>query len=348
MSSIGNEVLDTALNNINSTGASDVVDLATQALLKLKYKAAMDLAVKGLYDIPRSTLPLDSDNMCGKISLRHTTCGKYGRDAVPFAVIYIQAWFELENRVGHIRTATELEEFEQASIFIPLYYLKHLRSAMPFLVSVVWLKSILALGKLQEGKKEILNYLQTPEARLYMQGHWEAVVKREGPITADCSVVSSPKARYGEFIEILCLNVLVPLGEKSVAFSYLSTDVSIGDKKKLAIYKTIQNMPEIKPRKLYTRIPTLESKKNEDNNIETKHGETNDKVKHLVAEELLEDEPISDEDVKILVLSIVGVGIVAGVGYFAYRRRRNFLDNVSYGIRQFTRLLAGNQGSSIL
>jgi hypothetical protein len=348
MSSIGNEVLDTARSNIDSICASDV-DLATQALLKRKYKAAMDLAVKGLHSIPRSALSLDSHNMCGKISLRHTTCGKYGRDAVSFAVIYIQAWFELENRVAHIRTATELEEFEQAIIFIPLYYLHHLRSAMPFLVSVVWLKSILALGKLQEGKKEILNYLQTAEARLYMQGHWEAVLKREGPITADSSITLSPKARYGELIEILCLNILIPLGEKSVALSYLSTDVSIGDKKKLAIYKTIQNMPEIKPRKVYSSAPTLKRKKNEDNNIETKHGETNDEVKRpLAEEELLEDEPISDEDVKILVLSVVGVGIVAGVGYFAYRRRRNFLDSVSYGIRQFTRLLAGKQGGGIL
>ena len=321
---------------------NNLFQIAKIALVQRKFQVALDNAEKGLYNVARSTLPLDPDNMCGKISLRHTTCGKYGSDAVAFSIIYMQAWYELENRVDRIRTDADLKEFEQGIIFIPLYYLRHLRSAMPFLVSVVWLKLIIAMGKLQEAKKEITNYLQTSEASLYMQGHWEAVAKREGPITEKSSVTTSGKERYGELIEILCLNILIPLGEKTVALSYLST-CAIGDKKKIGIYQTVQNMPDIKPRKIEIGKAALESKhEDEDNDIETK--DDPDDKEEEEEEVLLEDEPITDDDVQILVLTAVGITVVAGVGYFAYRRRRNFLDSLSYGIRQFTRLLAGNQG----
>ena len=102
-------------------------------------------------------------------------------------------------------------------------------------------------------------------------------------------------------------------------------------------------MPDIEPRKIEIGKAALESKHDdEDNDIETK--DDPDDKEEEEEEVLLEDEPITDDDVQILVLTAVGITVVAGVGYFAYRRRRNFLDSLSYGIRQFTRLLAGNQG----
>ena len=332
-----------------SPDAQDALfETAKKALLQKRFKTALDAAEKGLYSVPRSTLPLDQDDMCGKISLRHTTCGKYGADAIAFAVVYMQAWNELEIRVDRLRTKQDLLDFDQGILFIPLYYLKHLRSAMPFLVSIVWLKLVIAVGKLEEAKKEIMNYFQTAEARLYMQGHWEAVAKREGPVTESSSVSTSAQERYGELVEVLCLNVLVPLGEASVAISYLSTDLAIGDKKKLAIYTAIQNMPEIRPRKIEIGKAALE-RKDEDIDNRDKTGSKVENVHETGSEEIeIEDEPISDDDVQIIVMTLVGAGVFFGAGYLAYRRRRNFLDSLSYGIRQFTRLLAGNQGGGIL
>ena len=141
-----------------SPDAQDALfETAKKALLQKRFKTALDAAEKGLYSVPRSTLPLDQDDMCGKISLRHTTCGKYGADAIAFAVVYMQAWYELEIRVDRLRTKQDLLEFDQGILFIPLYYLKHLRSAMPFLVSIVWLKLVIAVGKLEEAKKGIMN-----------------------------------------------------------------------------------------------------------------------------------------------------------------------------------------------
>ena len=49
-----------------------------------------------------------------------------------------------------------------------------------------------------------MNYFQTA-VRLYMQGHWEAVAKREGPVTESSSVSTSAQERYGELVEVLCL-----------------------------------------------------------------------------------------------------------------------------------------------
>ena len=57
---------------------NNLFQIAKIALVQRKFQVALDNAEKGLYNVARSTLPLDPDNMCGKISLRHTTCGKYG------------------------------------------------------------------------------------------------------------------------------------------------------------------------------------------------------------------------------------------------------------------------------
>lgn len=221
----------------------ELLEGATKALLHGQFQDASTLAEKGLLSLPKTTLALDAEKWCGKISLRQIdSSNRVETDCVGYCLIWLQACHETQISKILSRSSDDInvEGLDEAINFIPTYFKEHVCASMPFEVSIVWLKLIIAFQRFEDAKVEISEFLRSHDGCLYMQGHWEGI---SSPYSKNSDDVPhgqndfkvDARARYEELVEILILHVLVPLDEIRVAQTFLDRDVALSNEKKISI-----------------------------------------------------------------------------------------------------------------
>ncbi len=330
----------------------ELMDRATKALLHGQFLEASTLAEQGLFALPKTTLALDSEKNCGKISLRSNgSLSSAEADCVGYCIIWLQACHETEIRKLPSPTddGVDSEGLDAAIRFIPNYYKNHVCASMPFAVSIIWLKLIIAFRKIEEAQVEISDLLRSPDGSLYMQGQWEGIkdcssINNSGDSDVDdeCAFRQSARSRYEELVEVLLLHVLVPLGETGVARTFLDRDVALSSNSKLALYHALLATVE---RSSGTPGATRSSRQEQVPNSEKTNalpeGDSSKTNGELKTDEVepVEAEELSEEDLQTLLTAGGGLLLALGFGVLAYRRRKDMFEKMQYGLRNFLKLM---------
>ena len=125
--------------------------------------------------------------------------------------------------------------------FIPNLVQLHLPSSptLPYLTSIVWLTYLAKVGAIEQAKEAILGYLCSSEGRLYTQAHWRAVTASLGQ-QPSAENTRDAQSRYEHLVEVLLLDVLVPLGDDATALEFVNKDISLSAERRQSLRQIVR------------------------------------------------------------------------------------------------------------
>ena len=164
---------------------------------------------------------------------------------VRLCVVWMQATAELHHTESNVGGSGD----EEASVdlaFIPTMVHQHFPTSspnLPYLASIVWLTYLAKVGQLQIAKEHILKFKCSPEGRLYTQAHWRAVTASLGQLPS-AENMREAQSRYEHLIEVLVLDILVPLKEDANALRLIDTDVGVSKQRRQSLWKIVEGQWE--------------------------------------------------------------------------------------------------------
>jgi hypothetical protein len=209
---------------------------------------------------------------------------------------------------------------------------------LPYLTSIIWLTFLAKVGALEQAKECILNYLCSSEGRLYSQAHWRAVTASMGQ-TPSAENARNAQSRYEHLIEILILDILIPLGEDETALDFLNKDISLSAERRQSLWcivrdewqhssdnsdnsdnsdsdnrkETIEDGGEMKSKVVRTGMNGSSDKRD--------IGESALEKLYKKKRSPVEEQGLTNEDVEVLWLSAAAVVTLGVAGWFAWRKR---------------------------
>ena len=215
-------------------------------LLRRQFRLAQNLSKQALLNIPIPTSPFINVTPALKlkstqlVSLRPSV--SESNPIVRLCVVWLQATAELHETITSTTTTTmSKSDLEFVPKLIQLHFPSS--STLPYLASIVWLTFLAKIGELQLAKESILQFKCSTEGRLYAQAHWRAVVASLGQVPSSENLREA-QSRYEHLIEVLVLDVLVPLEEDSNALRLIETDVGVTKERKQSLWQIVQGQWE--------------------------------------------------------------------------------------------------------
>ena len=316
-------------------------------LLRRQFSLAQNLSKQALLNIPVPTSPFINVTPALKlkstqlVSLRPSV--SESNPIVRLCVVWLQATAELHETITSTTTSTTMLKSDLE--FVPKLIQLHFPSSstLPYLASIVWLTFLAKIGELQLAKESILQFKCSTEGRLYAQAHWRAVVASLGQVPSSENLREA-QSRYEHLIEVLVLDVLVPLEEDSNALRLIETDVGVTKERKQSLWQIVQGQWE------ENRIEDVGEGKGEDGNESIEKGRENEsggveqdrsavgklaerRIRQQEEEQeqrrkemVTVEEGLSREDIEIICGGVVGV-VVCGLGvWMAWKKRTRLME----------------------
>ena len=192
----------------------------------------------------------NTSNTFGLVSLRPidnpgfpSSATTHQDDVVRLCCVWMQATGELHQPIESTNNSSTTTPASATDLdFIPTIVHRHFPNdalSLPYPASIVWLTFLGKVGALESAKEAILQYVCSPEGRLYCQAHWRAVA---------ASLAQQPseergreaQSRYEHLMEVLLLDVLVPLREDTLALDYIDRDVAMTQGRRNSLWQIVR------------------------------------------------------------------------------------------------------------
>jgi len=281
-------------------------------------------------------------------------------ELVRLCAVWMQATAELQH-LDHPNHNHPTPSGPDALSFVPNLVQLHLPQApaLPYVTSMVWLTYLAKMGAVEHAKEAILCYLCTPEGRLYTQAHWRAVTASLGQVPS-AENTRDAQSRYEHLIEVLVLDVLVPLGEATTALEFIDKDISLSAERRQSLWHLVKG--DWKDRASETKRATREDSNDENamhdavGGYKQEHGAAKDEtwegdggargvkdeeerkenahmggsLGQLSAQKKVHgvdpvEQGLTREDVEVLCVGVATVVAVGVAGWVAWRKRGSLL-----------------------
>ena len=232
-----------------------------------------------------------------------------------------------------------LEEVIRAQSLLEVF--RFCDNAIPYPASLVWLNYLSSLGHREKAKELVLAFLQSYEGRLYSQGHWRAIAAGCGENVDDDKIIDKSLSRYEHLIEMLVVDIFVPLNDISTALSFLSQRTNgLSEVCRNSLRYTVLQANSTKEDDSPAPVADSDAgiKYNTNSNFKNhsrslNSGKTNQRSEssaaHTISDQVFgEDDGLTREDIEMLALGAASlITTVAGI-FVAWRRRQSIMSGL--------------------